>query len=75
MKQNLLSGLGSKRSQGKMSALEVLALESEEEEPIVTDEDEERRINERINALKNQFQRIESKHKAPSSYQNPRSAG
>jgi hypothetical protein len=36
-----------------MSALEVLALESEDDEPMINDEDEERRINERINALKN----------------------
>jgi len=36
-----------------MSALEVLALESEDDEPMANDEDEERRINDRINALKN----------------------
>lgn len=36
-----------------MSALEVLALESEDDEPMINDEDEERRINDRINALKN----------------------
>lgn len=52
MKQNLLSGIGTKRSIGKMSALEVLASQSEDE-PIINDEEEEKRINERIGILKN----------------------
>lgn len=49
------SGAAGKKSFGKMSALQALTFESEDD-----DADEERRLTDRVQAIKNQFLRIES---------------